>query len=123
MALTFEQAVEIARKTAGRFELDVEYIAHGEGRYQFFKKGVSNPGQLADSYVIVVFEDGSVISGSSAPRYMPTVYEILDSDGNVVKTREEIRQLRQASEAEQAALDAIDDGETGEPVPVEHPYI
>lgn len=117
MALTFEQAVKIARKTAGRFELDVEYIAHGEGRYQFFKKGVSNPGQIADSYVVVVFEDGSTISGSSAPRYMPTDCEILDGDGRVVKTREEIRQLRQAAGAEQAASDAIEDD--GEPVPVE----
>ncbi|MCQ9353528.1 hypothetical protein NQ015_10910 [Corynebacterium sp. 153RC1] len=124
MALTLNEVIKIAQKSAGPKGLVSDLIERGEGRYVFEKATPpDSPLQFGDSPWIVVFEkDGTVVSGSSAPMYFPSVYEVIDFDGNVIRSREEVQTAWEAEKKRQAELDALAEAEGDEAlevVPVE----
>ncbi|QPK79739.1 hypothetical protein G7Y31_03285 [Corynebacterium lizhenjunii] len=120
MAITFDEAVEIARAAAAPHHLIPDFIQHGEGAYCFETDRHLDPMIIGPGSMLIVFEsDGSVIGGSSAPTYTPRECEVLAIDGRVLRTFEQVRAARLTHEAEQAALEAESDGEELEdPVPV-----
>ncbi|KAB1504365.1 hypothetical protein F7230_04615 [Corynebacterium sp. 320] len=113
MAITFEEAVRIAQEKAAPLELMDDFVEHGEGKYCFYMKVAPIP--FGESGVLIVYEaDGSVTRGSGAPGLCPHECEILDLEGNVTRTLEQVRKAREAYEAGQAALEADIDDDDGD---------
>ncbi|KAB3522779.1 hypothetical protein F8377_00990 [Corynebacterium zhongnanshanii] len=90
-----------------------DFVEHGEGKYCFYMKVAPIP--FGESGVLIVHEgDGSVARGSGAPGLRPHECEIMDLEGNVIRTFEQVRKAGEAYEAEQAALEADIDDDDGD---------
>ncbi|MCQ9343931.1 hypothetical protein [Corynebacterium kozikiae] len=129
MAITLKQAIDAAVACVGGIERLEGFIKYGpltEGyarMYEFEKKPLMKTPGLGDVHVVLIDErTGKNMASSSFPGIAEGDYEVIDFDGNVIRSREEVQAAWEAEEKRQAELEAqaeAEEDETLEVVPVE----
>lgn len=128
MAISLQEAVAVARKLSGDGCILDKLIKYGpltEGcarMYEFRWVDVSSGINDGEVCTLLIAEDtGENMASSSFSSLPPGDYEVLDFDGRVVRSREEVRVAWDKSEKMQMELEARAEAERDdsvEPVPV-----
>ena len=129
MAITLKQAIDAAVACVGGVERLGGFIKYGpltEGyarMYEFEKKWLIQTPDFGDVRAVLIDErTGENVASSSFPGIAGGDYEVIDFDGNVIRSREEVQAAWEAEEKKQAELEAQAEAEGAEalgPVPVE----
>ncbi|OSQ14653.1 hypothetical protein [Corynebacterium diphtheriae] len=125
MAITLKQAIKAAALSVGgadRLEATVKYgpLSPGFARmYEFSKADKANSGLIGYVGVVVIDEQtGENIASSAFPGLGGGDYELLDFDGNVIRTRKEVHAAWEAEQRQDALEAESESSEFDEPIPV-----
>lgn len=128
MAISLQEAIAIASELAGDTRMLSEYVKYGpltEGYAQMYEfRWVDGSPTPNDGHICTFLIDevtGKNVASCAFSSLPPGDYEVFDFDGNVIRSREEVRAAWDVVEEKQAELEAQAEAEWEEsvgPVPV-----